>query len=158
MAGPILRAFDSCEGWGFRLSTTGQPNELQPTNHLVQQLLQLSLNRTFVQLFFSFPSGTLGQEGITKRYFHKFRDDRFALTTLQNPFVAQPCPPRRAVLLALSEGEGSVQGAARFAAPPTTRHTGRSRDSGVALPFSFSLRAFMQILIAIQQIIKNGRK
>ncbi len=44
-----------------------------------------------------------------KRYFHKFRDDRFALTAMKNLLVAKPCPPRRALLLALSVREGSVQ-------------------------------------------------
>src|SRR5271156_6082539 len=81
-AGRIPSVFEGC---GFRRSAANQTNELQPPNHLVQQLLQLSFDRTFVQLFFRFPSGTLGQERNMKRYFQRYRDDRFALTTLQNP-------------------------------------------------------------------------
>jgi len=93
------------------------------------------------------------------RRFPKFRDPRFAPTTLQNPNIevrthaqlVQAAQPVAQPLLA-------VRAPAQSAATPTPRHPGRSRDAGLALPFSFSLCAFMQILIASQRNIKNRRK
>jgi hypothetical protein len=73
------------KGAGLDAPPPTNPTNYNPQIIFVQQLLQLSFDRTFVQLFFRFPSGTLGQEGNMKRYFQRYRDDRFALTTLQNP-------------------------------------------------------------------------
>src|SRR5271168_3659743 len=59
---------------------------LSPQEQLPGQLvLALSHFCSYVQLVFSNPTGTLGQEKKNMKRFGKFRDPRFALTTLQNP-------------------------------------------------------------------------
>jgi hypothetical protein len=82
-------------GAGLEAPPSTIPPKYSCTNYFVQLVPFLYLACTgsdrfcpahpHVQLFFRFASATLGQERNMERFFQYFRDDRFALTTLQNP-------------------------------------------------------------------------
>src|SRR5271155_5624115 len=112
---PILRAFGSCEGWGFRLPSLAfrsaaleldaklfvrSKSPAPPSPCAFAQMARPQNNlRTagtstvpflyrvwpLVQLFFLSRPATVVREKKNMKHFRRFRDDRFALTTLQNP-------------------------------------------------------------------------
>src|SRR5580658_3328050 len=101
------------------------PPKYSCTNYFVQLVPFLYLACTgsdrfcpahpHVQLFFRFASATLGQERNMERFFQYFRDDRFALTTLQNPNI-EVRTYAQLVQAAQQEREWQAR-AAQYAAP-----------------------------------------